>query len=443
MGAAAAAGATGGAALNVNPIRNPNQANLDFNIPGDHHDLLHHNQVGTVIVWESQAAKAWHKIEPGQAPAETRVFLEGLSGLNDTYFTVNEFKGWHLQRLLKSLRACFVDIDLGRAATRYDLDEAIERLHEKAMPAPNMVVFSGRGLHLYWILKHTPALVLPVWQAVEGALIKALADFHSDSKARDCTRLLRLVGTKNSKTGGGVRGLVLDGQPWNFHQLTDEVLGHRPERPVRQVRSFEAAQVKRGIHPRATNFRRWHLVLSDLHQIGRHHGQIPEGFRNEFLFLGSVALSWFASPESIADEVIDLAKLYCRGLPEAEAEAAASQSIARAKKSIGGEKEMWQGESKDPRYFFKRETLWERLEPLAAPVVRSLRAIIPDGVAAEHKRECDKARWDDENTGKGYRVGNAEKVAQAQSWRADGMTQREIAGNLGVSQRTISTWLGA
>lgn len=420
------------------PVRNLAQSSFDFSTPDNHHELLHHKQIGTVIVWESLAQNAWHKIEPGQAPDEIRAFLLGLSGKDDTYFTVNEFHEWRITRFLKSLRACYVDIDLGREAIRQDLDDAIDLLQSKRMPSPNLAVFSGRGLHLYWIMTHTPAKALPVWQAVETALVKSLADFHADPRAKDCTRVLRIAGTKNSKTGATVRGLVLDGHPWSFHQLADEVLGHRP---APAVRSIEAAQVRRGIHPRATSYRRWHLVLADLHRIGSHHGQIPEGHRNEFLFLGSVALSWFAAPESIAAEVGELAKLYCSDITETEAVRAASQSIERAKLAAGGEHKMWAGEVVDPRYRFKRKTLWERLEPIAAPVAGKLRAVITDEIAAEHKRERDKARWRDHNTREGYRVGNAEKVAQARSYAAAGRTQQEIASALGVGQSTVSRWL--
>ncbi len=416
------------------------RASFDFDTPEDHHRLLHSNPHGTVVVWESLAAEKWHKIEPDQAPDQIAAFLRALSGKQDTYFTVNEFYGWRLQRLLKSLRAVFVDADLGREATRHDLDEVLERLREKGMPAPSLVIFSGRGLHLYWITKHTPPQALPAWQAVEAALIDALKDFHADPKVRDCTRVLRIAGTLNSKSGAEVRGLVLDGRPWSFHQLTDEVLGHRPTKP--RVRSLLAASAKRGDHPRSTPYRRWHLVLQDLHKIGNHHGQIPEGHRNEFLFLGSVALSWFAAPESIEDEVIDLAKLYCPEIHETEAIRAASQSIARAKKAAGGEAEFWLGQPMDPRYRFKRKTLWERLEGLASPIKHQLRAIIPDSVANERKKEVWSSRWDDHNTGIGYRVGNNEKVEQAKAMRVAGATQRQIGAELGVHLKTVQRWLG-
>lgn len=420
------------------------QFSLEFlDEPVGHHALVHANPHGTVIVWERQATgNVWHKIEPEQTPGEIRAFLRGLSGKEDTFFTVNEFSGWRITRLLKSLRACYVDIDLKREATRIDLDIALELLRENAMPTPNLAVFSGRGLHLYWIMTHTSPKALPVWQATENALVSLLRDYGADPKAKDCARVLRLSGTVNSKTGETVRGLVLDGKPWRFHQLADEVLGHRPTKKP-EVRSLVAVKARRGdeVHPKATNFRRWHLVLADLHRIGQHHGQIPEGHRNEFLFLGGVALSWFASPETIEDEVIDLAKLYCPEIQETEAMRAASQSIARAKRAAGGEVDMWQGEVKDPRYFFKRMTLWERMEDLANPIKHRLRAIIPDEISSERKQAVWSGRWSDHNTGEGYRQGNAEKVTQARSWRAEGETLQAIANRLGVSVSTVHGWL--
>jgi len=426
------------------------QQSLDLDEPVGHHGLLHASPSGTVLVWEQRLeGNRWHKIQPDAAQDEVRTFLAGLSGSADTYFSVNEFYGWRLQRLLKSLRACYVDIDLGRPADRLDLDAALDTLLEKRMPGPNLVIFSGRGLHLYWIINPTRAQALPVWQSIERALVGALIGLGADIKAKDCTRVLRLAGTVNSKNGTTVRGLVLDGVPWNFHHLTNEVLGYRPAKPEKaKVRSLDAARVRQGYHPRATTFRRWHLVLSDLRAIGKHHGRIPEGHRNEFLFLSSVALSWFASPESIQDEVEDMAQQYCPDINASEAVLAASQSIARAKKAAGGEMQLWNREEVDPRYRFKRRTLWERLEELADPIKHRLRAIVPDDLAEKREMERQKSRdrvsegrYSDHNTGEGVRAGNREKVAIASRLVSEGRSIRSIAGELGVSEGSVRRWL--
>lgn len=404
--------------------------------------MVHAKQHGTVVVWEKQAAgNIWHKIDKTQTPTEIQTLLNGLSGHHDTYFTVNEFYGWRITRLLKSLRANYVDLDLGFQPDHSDLDLIYDTLQDARLPWPSLVVFSGRGMHLYWCTEPTPAQALPVWQAMQKVLIAALKDVGADIKARDCSRVLRLLGTINSKNNEEVRGCVLDSKPWKFHDLANEILGHREPKKKAVVRSIHATAIRAGNHPRATTFRRWHLVFQDLAKIGGHYGSIPEGFRNEFLFLSSVALSWFAAPESIEDEVVDFARLYCSDLDVDEARMAAAQSVDRAGQAAKGVKVAFHGEEKDPRYFFKRQTLWERLGAIAEPIRGKLRAIIPDEQAAENKRERDAARWEDHYTGNGVRVGNEGKRATARLMAAQGATQTAIATELGVSQKTISVWL--
>ncbi|WP_394999374.1 hypothetical protein [Acinetobacter sp.] len=426
----------------------------ELNSPSEHHQLLHSTQHGHVIVWEKSSLNDgkgnWHKIGQEQSAGQVNTFLDGLKGNNDTYFTVNEFTGWRLQRLLKSLRANYVDLDIGAPATRYDLDIALEILHSKQMPSPSIAVFSGRGLHLYWIIKPTPAMALPVWQAVENALVKSLEDFHADMVVKDCTRVLRMVGTVNSKNGEMVRGLLLDPTPWSFHDLTNEVLGHiSPSKPHKaKINSLAAAQIRKGIHPKASNHRRWHYVLKDLQKIGRYHRKIPEHFRNEYLFLSSVALSWFASPDTIETEVQDIAARFCPDVSLHEATQAASASITRAMAAAAGEKTKWCGIEKDPRYHFKRKTLFERIGPLALPILDQLQAIIPEELATaresnrqKHRDRTAEGRYRDKNTGKGHRQGNVEVVALARSLRAEGKSVREISSSLNKSVGSVHAWI--
>ena len=153
---------------------NHRQQLIQLDTPLAHNNLLHQTPHGHVLCWEKPYGDdfkgKWHKISPKHDSIYSNNLLVGLSEKKDTYFSVNEFSGWRLQRLLKSLRACFVDIDLGEVATRYDLEEAISLLHDKKMPSPNLAIFSGRGLHLYWLLQPTSTNALPLWQAIENNL---------------------------------------------------------------------------------------------------------------------------------------------------------------------------------------------------------------------------------------------------------------------------------
>ena len=70
-----------------------------------------------------------------------------------------------------------------------------------------------------WKLQPTPSQALPVWQAVQDELIRKLAPFGADAGARDCARVLRLVGSVNGKNSQVVRGRVLSPQAWTLHEL--------------------------------------------------------------------------------------------------------------------------------------------------------------------------------------------------------------------------------
>ena len=421
------------------------QQAFDFAQPAHHFDKLHHEATGVVLVWEPKALeKRWTKLHPGDA--RNAEILASHFGQEDRYITVNEFHSWREVRQLKSLRACYVDID---GST--DLDAALDALVTARMPPPSFVVKSGRGLHLYWELEPTSAKALAVWQRVQNALVAALA---GDVKAKDCARVLRLVGSVNSKTNTEVQGLVWSGARWTLHALTDEVLGHRPPRPtpaVAEVRDLAGARVRKGTAAVSGSiYERWHHVYRDMIAIGDHHrlesGSVPEGHRGAYLFLYCVALSWFASPASLVDEVVRAARVWTPDLSSADVKLALQTTLERAEKSAAGETVQWMRpdgsvESVDPRYRFKRQSLYNWMRPIIPDsLLDQLHAIIPDTLAAQRKKARNKARFTDQYTGQGSRASNAEKHAQALVLHAAGGSMRTIAAAVGMSIGTIQKW---
>lgn len=426
------------------------QLPLSLEHPPGHFEALHHEAHGTVLVWEAlRPGKQWVKLRVGDPSIPS--FLAGLQGASDTYITVNEFDGWRLVRLLRSLRAIYVDLDGLDGAM--GLDAALDALLEARMPAPSIAVFSGRGLHLYWLLQPLPPKALPVWQRVTDALNEALLPLGADPKARDCTRVLRLVGTVNSKNGATVRGLILTGYRWTLHELADEVLGHRPPRPkapvVRDIFAESGRQGRKA--PRAISgsiYERWYKVYGDLLTIAKHHGGlIPEGHRDAWLFLTAAALSWFTRASALEAEIENAARTFTTLTP-GEIHKVVKTIQERAELAAQGETVEWAGQKVDPRYRFRRATLYTWLRGLIPDaLLPELRAIIPDVVARERKLINDRERyWDGREaayTGDGVRVSNEQKRAVARILRAKGLSQRAIAAELGVSQQAVQKWLKA
>ncbi|WP_339778016.1 hypothetical protein, partial [Caldilinea sp.] len=115
--------------------------------------------------------------------------------------------------------------------------------------------------------------------------------------------------------------------------------------------------------------------------------------------------------------------------------------VARAERAARGEKFEWNGQLVDPRYRFRRATLYRWIQPLIPnELLPNLHAIVPDDVARERKKAVWDARWGDRNTGQGYRQGTAEKAARARELRAQGMSYRKIAEELDVPIRSLRRW---
>jgi hypothetical protein len=66
-----------------------------------------------------------------------------------------------------------------------------------------------------------PFAALPRWQACQRVLVKAL---QGDKMSADATRVLRVIGTVNSKTKSVVKAEMLNPQRYDFDWLCDQIL---------------------------------------------------------------------------------------------------------------------------------------------------------------------------------------------------------------------------
>ena len=433
------------------------QLALALSSPAEHGDFVHEVRRHTVLIWEAQAAsKKWIKVAPADDLAQ---MLAAHVGQPERYFTVNQFHGWRTVRLLRSLQACFVDID---GCT--DWPGVLDALSGLGLPSPSLLVESGRGLHLYWKLQPTPSQALPVWQAVQDELIRKLAPFGADAGARDCARVLRLVGSVNGKNSQVVRGRVLSPQAWTLHELADEVLGPRKMPPSAQVIGLERARAKRqaSVHQRTGPYRLWHQRYQDLCLIADHHAfmrsfGVAEGSRDKLLFLLSVALSWFTSAEGLVEHIQRVAKTYTPSLSAREVVTYTQPIITRAMAAKRGEKYEWRGQMKDPRYAFRTETLRGWLGALITPELETQLVALGSPKTPEERQATEKIRLATfekarkprsraqegrySQTRTEYSAKAAERAQKAQELRQSGLSFSAIATQLETSKGRVREWL--
>lgn len=405
----------------------------EITTPQQHYDLLHGAAHGTVILWERLSnGRQWHKLRPGSA--EIPQILSGHAGDDDCYMTVNQFYGWRTIDKLQSLRAMYLDID---GCT--DLDLVLEALRDAALPPPSVAVFSGRGIHLYWIHEPTIARALPVWQRCQDRLINLMKHLGADPAARDCPRVLRLVGSVNIKNGETARGLVLHEKKWNFHDLCDAILGYRPERvqpserdthkpKAATVRDLTTGRANRGQRPRnGSIYDRWYLVYQDLRAIAGHYGKagIPEGHRHTWLLLTAVSLSWFAHADTISDELTRQAKIWTPGQTDTEILSALKEPLKRAVEASKGLTREYQDEQVDARFRYKRKTMYGLLQKIIPlELAPKLRAIVSDDTKAEHERERELARAPRDRVAEGrHKSRHEDSLSALAPWDALGISR--------------------
>ena len=127
-----------------------------------------------------------------------------------SYFCVATLKPGRMRRAKENvfeLVCLHADLDFKNIdATRAEIENAIKRLPLR----PQLVVFSGHGLHLYWLLdKVLPATAENI--ARIERLLKQLADVVAgDPAVCEVSRLMRLPGSHNTKYGQWLDVVVIE-----------------------------------------------------------------------------------------------------------------------------------------------------------------------------------------------------------------------------------------
>lgn len=383
-----------------------------------HYEMLHKQQSATVLLWDKLAKeKRWKKLSPN---SDKQLELFEQQHCFDRFVSVNEFHGWRLISLLAKLCACYIDID-SRTTT---LEQAQQALQDAKLPPPSAVMYSGNGLHLYWLHEPVPASKLPQWQQMQKQFFKALSPLGADAAALDCTRVLRLAGTVNSKNLEQVFGQIFDPEPWTFDDLVFEVLPAVEEKPKKaRIRDLGAARAERGHKPgKSSIYARWHLVFQDLLTIARYHHGIPEGYRNVWLHLAATSLSWFATVQTIEDELTYHAKTWTPDISDRELADVLSQPLKRAQlvKALQERNEL--SDSTEQRYRYKRETLYLKLKPLIpAELEQQLRAIVSTETKQGREKQRLAAR---DRTAEGrYKKAHKDATERQKPWDALGISR--------------------
>src|SRR5215831_2905871 len=120
---------------------------------------------------------------------------------------------------VSELNCLFVDLDFKDVEEPPDDVRGV--MANKLMCPPAFVINSGHGLHLYWPFREAIAATSETMADVEQ-LLQRLADLlGADPAATDCSRLLRLPGTHNTKNGEQIEVTIEVSRPDLRYELDD------------------------------------------------------------------------------------------------------------------------------------------------------------------------------------------------------------------------------
>ena len=173
-----------------------------------HHILFHHDPQNTdgFVTIAKKDNHTGRFVQYYYRPAELANHLTQVMG-EDVFFSQNTFyrKARRIETI-RQLRSLYVDLDF--YIFNYDPNWILGKLelefYKQSIPEPNMIIFSGQGIVLIWMIEPVPYKALPLWQAVQNYLIQQLKPLGGDPKAADAARIFRLAGSVSSKNGNEV-----------------------------------------------------------------------------------------------------------------------------------------------------------------------------------------------------------------------------------------------
>ncbi|XAH25681.1 hypothetical protein AAFF27_10995 [Xylophilus sp. GW821-FHT01B05] len=421
--------------------------------------------------------------------SELPFWMDRLRGETDVWLGQCEFFLPGRRKVgLKRIPLCFIDLDTYKLPALRGLSPEIltQRLltacDDLGIPPPSMVVSSGRGLQVKWLFaRPAESAALPRWSRVQQTLQTRLEDLGADPGALDCSRVLRLTGTINSRSGELVRVThmtrvpTLGGEPlpsgvvgYAWDEFADTILPKtrgqiEEDRKAWQVeheaRLLAQATIAK-IRPSKARSRSQSCLralpvsqlawdrLADLRTLvsirwsNPAWGQgVPAGHRNTFMFLAACFLADCCTLWELEAELYALRSEFAPSWSHDELRSCVSTVMDKARASARGETIEFEGKQVSPKYKWTNQRLIELLS-IDPSEERELKAIISKQTATT--RDTERARVKRRLQGKPTRpewlaVFEA-KATQARTLAQEGQSCRTIAKVLGISKSAVARY---
>ena len=257
----------------------------------------------------------------------------------------------------------------------------LDRCRDLGIP-PTSIQSSGRGLYVKWSFTNMvgPAGAARV-RALNRQLVRIFSDFSADPAACDVSRVLRVPGSINSKTGSFCTTIHAAPISYDYGEFCEEILPLTLDEIRERQADRQAARKQRKADRRGEHRRKGRIldkadwackVVSDLTTLAetRWGGRVPEGQRDTWTFLAAAHIALWLPPSDIEPEVEELLHVWQIEPDFIHKNRNLCSVINRAKKSMSAK-----NADEDARYKFTKDTLIKNLE-IAPSEMANLSALI-------------------------------------------------------------------
>ena len=379
-------------------------------------DILHSDSKGWITKAEINCGyKQWHY--------RYKELLEQDFNQENVYISINTFYStFRSLEYLKELKAQFIDLDIYK--TGFTKEQIIMHLEadyfNKSIPRPNLIIDSGRGLYLIWLLNSVPSKALPLWKAIEEYLYSVLKPFGADRQALDPTRILRVPGSINSKSKTTVKVIEQYDYIYDLREIQNEYL---PELEERKAKKKGRPSKTVFIHRERSLY---YARIQDIIKLCELREYDLKGHRELILFLYRYYLCYFLEDTQKAlQDILELNREFVYPLSETEV-IIATRSAEKVYLS------------KDKDYKYKNETLIELL--LITELEETyMTTIISKKEYKRRNNEYNKNKYKEKlkSEGKMSKKEELEQLrAKIKSLREQGFKNKEIMQMLGITSTT-------
>lgn len=352
---------------------------------------------------------------------------------------------WHINTL-------FVDIDCHHENQTFDLNATMYYLMKEyfgvKVPNPTYVVFTGRGIQLYWAIEHAPKQALPLWQLLQNQLILELKELEEDvsgiqidTKCCDIPRITRLPLSFNTK--GQLQAKIIYRHDYRYN-LTEILTEYYPQLEFVQQRK-QKKELKEQ-EKNVSNLKRLYTALSvrcdraeDLLKLLELRNGEMTTQRDKFIFYYIwTVIEKKATLEEIENELSAINESFSEPLSEEEIRYKAQHVYYKFQNQELKKLNPTQYYHHFDRYIFKNETIIQDLE-ISEEEQRQMKTLIQ---TTEKYCRNNERRTPRNEEGKTKKQQERELILdKIIALKQEGAKNKEISQQLNLTPKTLERYI--